>query len=108
MRIGYGATATIMTEYLISADERISERLATALLYGIRSDTLMLSRRVTDNDIQAFTHLYPLANYSLLRQIDRPELPMQLRPDTGARDAPLRGPRRPRRCSISAGSSATT
>ena len=38
-----------MTEYLISADERISERLATALLYGIRSDTLMLSRRVTDD-----------------------------------------------------------
>jgi len=29
-----------MTEYLITAEERISERLATALLYGIRSDTL--------------------------------------------------------------------
>lgn len=76
IRVGYGATATIMTEYLISADERISERLATALLYGIRSDTLALSRRVTENDIEAFTHLYPLANYSVLRQIDRPELPL--------------------------------
>jgi nanoRNase/pAp phosphatase (c-di-AMP/oligoRNAs hydrolase) len=75
VRPGYGATATIMTEYLVAADERISERLATALLYGIRSDTLMLKRRVTDNDIQAFTQLYPHANYSLLRQIDRPELP---------------------------------
>ena len=76
MRIKYGATSTIMTEYLISADEQISERLATALLYGIRSDTLMLSRRVTEDDLQAFTHLYPLANYSLLRQIERPELPL--------------------------------
>jgi nanoRNase/pAp phosphatase (c-di-AMP/oligoRNAs hydrolase) len=76
VRVGYGATATIMTEYLISANERISERLATALLYGIRSDTLSLSRRVTDADLGAFTHLYPLANYSLLRQIDRPELPI--------------------------------
>jgi len=66
-----------MTEYLVTADERISERLATALLYGIRSDTLGLSRRVTENDIQAFVHLYPLANYHLLRQIDRPELPIQ-------------------------------
>ena len=75
VRPGYGATATIMTEYLVAADERISERLATALLYGIRSDTLMLKRRVTDSDIQAFTQLYPHANYSLLRQIDRPELP---------------------------------
>jgi nanoRNase/pAp phosphatase (c-di-AMP/oligoRNAs hydrolase) len=77
VRVGYGATATIMTEYLVTAEERISERLATALLYGIRSDTLGLSRRVTENDIQAFVHLYPLANYHLLRQIDRPELPLQ-------------------------------
>jgi nanoRNase/pAp phosphatase (c-di-AMP/oligoRNAs hydrolase) len=65
-----------MTEYLVTAEEKISERLATALLYGIRSDTLALSRRVTDDDLQAFTLLYPLANYSLLRQIDRPELPI--------------------------------
>jgi nanoRNase/pAp phosphatase (c-di-AMP/oligoRNAs hydrolase) len=77
VRVGYGATATIMTEYLVTADERISERLATALLYGIRSDTLGLSRRVTENDMEAFVHLYPLANYHLLRQIDRPELPIQ-------------------------------
>src|SRR6202030_1801626 len=76
VRSRYGATATIMTEYLVTADEKISERLATALLYGIRSNTLALSRRVTDDDLQAFTLLYPLANYSLLRQIDRPELPL--------------------------------
>ena len=76
IRVGYGATATIMTEYLIAAGERISERVATALLYGIRSDTLSLSRRVTDADVGAFLHLYPIANYSLLRHIDRPELPI--------------------------------
>jgi nanoRNase/pAp phosphatase (c-di-AMP/oligoRNAs hydrolase) len=66
-----------MTEYLICADERISERLATALLYGIRSDTLALSRRVTDDDLQAFVTLYPLANYNMLKQIERPELPAE-------------------------------
>lgn len=76
IRVGYGATATIMTEYLVSAGEHISERLATALMYGIRSDTLALSRRVTEADIQAFIHLYPLVNYNLLRLIDRPELPV--------------------------------
>jgi nanoRNase/pAp phosphatase (c-di-AMP/oligoRNAs hydrolase) len=76
VRVRYGSTATIMTEYLICADERISERLATALLYGIRSDTVMLSRRVTDDDLLAFTHLYSTANYNLLRQIDRPEFPI--------------------------------
>jgi nanoRNase/pAp phosphatase (c-di-AMP/oligoRNAs hydrolase) len=76
VRVRYGATSTILTEYLISAGERVSERLATALLYGIKSDTLMLSRRVTDDDLQAFTFLYPLANYNLLRRIERPELPV--------------------------------
>jgi nanoRNase/pAp phosphatase (c-di-AMP/oligoRNAs hydrolase) len=77
VRTKYGATSTIMTEYLICADERISERLATALLYGIRSDTLALSRRVTDDDLQAFVTLYPLANYNMLKQIERPELPAE-------------------------------
>ncbi|MGH7812651.1 MAG: DHH family phosphoesterase [Candidatus Binataceae bacterium] len=76
LRIRYGATATIMTEYLTTAEEKISERLATALLYGIRSDTLMLQRRATDDDVRAFIHLYPIANYNLLRQIDRPEIPL--------------------------------
>jgi nanoRNase/pAp phosphatase (c-di-AMP/oligoRNAs hydrolase) len=76
VRTRYGATSTILTEYLVSAQERISERLATALLYGIKSDTLMLSRRVTEDDLQAFTFLYPLANYNLLRRIERPELPV--------------------------------
>jgi nanoRNase/pAp phosphatase (c-di-AMP/oligoRNAs hydrolase) len=75
IRVDYGATASIMTEYLMSAGEGISERLATALLYGIRTDTLTLSRRVAEADIEAFMHLCPLANYSLLKQIDRPELP---------------------------------
>jgi nanoRNase/pAp phosphatase (c-di-AMP/oligoRNAs hydrolase) len=76
VRTRYGATSTILTEYLVTAGERVSERLATALLYGIKSDTLMLSRRVTDDDLQAFTYLYPLANYNLLRRIERPELPV--------------------------------
>jgi nanoRNase/pAp phosphatase (c-di-AMP/oligoRNAs hydrolase) len=76
IRVKYGATSTIMTEYLITAGEHISERLATALMYGIRSDTLDLSRRTSDEDLQAFTHLYPLANRNLLMQIDRPELPV--------------------------------
>ena len=31
---------------------------------------------MTDDDLLAFTRLVPLANYSMLRQIDRPELPL--------------------------------
>lgn len=76
IRTRYGSTATIMTEYLMCTEEKISERLATALLYGVRSDTVALKRRVTDDDLLAFTHLYPSANFKLLRHIDRPELPL--------------------------------
>ena len=77
VRVRYGATATILTEYLVNAGASISERLATALLYGIESDTLNLQRRVSDEDLQAFTQLYPLANYGLLKRIRRPELPLR-------------------------------
>ncbi len=80
VRVRYGATSTIMTEYLITAHERISERLATALIYGIKSDTLALSRRATEEDFEAFGVLARLANYSLLRRIERPELPLSFVP----------------------------
>lgn len=40
IRASYGATSTILTEYCLAAEVAISERLATALLYGIKSDTL--------------------------------------------------------------------
>jgi nanoRNase/pAp phosphatase (c-di-AMP/oligoRNAs hydrolase) len=80
VRVRYGATSTIMTEYLMTAQERISERLATALVYGIKSDTLALSRRATEEDFEAFAYLARLANYSLLRRIERPELPLGFAP----------------------------
>jgi len=44
LRPHYGATSTILTEYLEAAEADVSQRLATALLYGIKSDTLMLNR----------------------------------------------------------------
>jgi nanoRNase/pAp phosphatase (c-di-AMP/oligoRNAs hydrolase) len=74
VRPGYGATATILTEYLRAADVKVSQRLATALLYGIKSDTLGLERGGTRADLEAFTFLYLLANHNALRRIERPEL----------------------------------
>jgi nanoRNase/pAp phosphatase (c-di-AMP/oligoRNAs hydrolase) len=75
VRPGYGATATILTEYLRAADVKISARLATALIYGIKADTLHLERGATRSDMEAFAHLHGLANHSALRRIERPELP---------------------------------
>jgi nanoRNase/pAp phosphatase (c-di-AMP/oligoRNAs hydrolase) len=74
VRPAYGATATILVEYLRAADVKITQRLATALLYGIKSDTLGLERGGTRPDLDAFAFLYPLANHNAMRRIERPEL----------------------------------
>jgi nanoRNase/pAp phosphatase (c-di-AMP/oligoRNAs hydrolase) len=74
VRPSYGATSTILVEYLRAADVKISQRLATALLYGIKSDTLGLERGGTKADLDAFSYLYLLANHNALRRIERPEL----------------------------------
>lgn len=75
IRPGYGATSTILLEYLLCAQASIGTRLATAMLYGIKSDTFLLSREVNEWDVQAFSYLYPLANQNQMRRIERPELP---------------------------------
>jgi nanoRNase/pAp phosphatase (c-di-AMP/oligoRNAs hydrolase) len=76
LRSQYGATSTILTEYLEACGADVSQRLATALVYGIKSDTLMLNRETGPADLRAFMSLYPLTNYNTLRRIERPELPM--------------------------------
>ena len=75
IRPSYGATSTILTEYLRAADAKIPQRLATALLYGIKADTRYLERGTTRADVDAFAFLHPLANHNALRRIERPDLP---------------------------------
>lgn len=74
VRPSYGATSTILVEYLRALDVKITQRLATALLYGIKSDTLGLERGGSRADLEAFAYLYMLANHNALRRIERPEL----------------------------------
>lgn len=71
-----GALSTLMVQFLRAAGEDISQRLATALLYGIKSDTLLLNREVDESDLEAFVHLYSKINTNTLRRIERPELPV--------------------------------
>ncbi|MBX9703420.1 MAG: DHH family phosphoesterase [Silvanigrellaceae bacterium] len=80
IRPKYGATSSIMVEYLRASATNIGQRLATALLYGVKSDTLFLNREVIDADLDAFVLLYPKINYNLLRRIEKPELPMRFAP----------------------------
>ncbi len=68
-----GAAATMVTEYLCVNDERgITPRLATALVYGIRTDTEVLRRGTTAADVEAYAFLQGIADHELLRKIGRP------------------------------------
>src|SRR5690349_15949446 len=75
IRPNYGATSTILLEYLLCTNSSIGTRLATAMLYGIKSDTFALSREVNEWDVEAFSYLYQLANQNLMRRIERPGVP---------------------------------
>jgi nanoRNase/pAp phosphatase (c-di-AMP/oligoRNAs hydrolase) len=71
IRSRYGATATILYEYLQAAGIEIDSSLATALLYAIRSDTQDFGRDTSQADIDAVLAVYPLANKRILGQIQR-------------------------------------
>ncbi|MBM4297574.1 MAG: hypothetical protein FJ143_07515 [Deltaproteobacteria bacterium] len=77
LRTAYGSTATIFTEYLRAAGMEPSQRLATALVYGIKTDTLFLERGSNLADLGAFSYLYPLANKAMITRIERPALPRE-------------------------------
>jgi nanoRNase/pAp phosphatase (c-di-AMP/oligoRNAs hydrolase) len=77
LRSAYGATSTIFTEYLRAADMEPSQRLATALVYGIKTDTLFLERGSNLADLSAFNFLYPIANKAMIARIERPALPRE-------------------------------
>jgi len=76
IRVGYGATATIFTEYLRATKTEINPKLATALLYGIKSDTQYLGRQTSDRDMLSFAYLHASHSPALLRRIERPALPL--------------------------------
>lgn len=75
VRSRYGATSTMLYEYLNAAQIEIPTRLATAMIYGIRSDTQDLGRESTKADIEAYLGLYPLANARVLGRIVSAPLP---------------------------------
>lgn len=77
VNISYGATSTICHEYLTAIREDISTRLATALLYGIISDTMSLARDTSSRDFDAFTALWPRGNTQMLATMSRPRLDPQ-------------------------------
>ncbi len=75
VRTDYGATSTLVTEYLVAADLSPTPALATALFYGIKTDTRGLARRATDCDAWAYMILLPLMDRTLLAAIEQARVP---------------------------------
>jgi len=75
VRKRYGATSSIFQEYMQCTETAISVPLATALLYGIRSDTADFGREATQADINAFLTLYPSSNKRMLGRIAMARVP---------------------------------
>ena len=74
IRPGYGSTSTIVTEYLLQAGLSLPRRLATALYYGIRSDTSDLGREASEADFRIAISLYPSVHHRWVATIAHPPL----------------------------------
>jgi nanoRNase/pAp phosphatase (c-di-AMP/oligoRNAs hydrolase) len=78
LREGYGATSTILTEYLFDADIPVDRKLATALLYGIVTDTDDLKRNASSADIRAFDLLHTRADRHFIARLEKSQVPMSM------------------------------
>lgn len=74
VRPSYGACATIVGEYLQQAGVAWNERLATALFYGIKTDTLGLARGAHQADATLYLALHQSVNQNWLGQIEQSPL----------------------------------
>jgi len=74
IRPAYGATATIMTEYLRAANIKPSVKLATGLFHAIKTDTSNFERKTLNEDLKAFQFLFRYANISLARKIEHVDI----------------------------------
>jgi len=74
IRPEYGATATILTEYLRAAKVKLSQPLATGLFHAIKTDTGNFERNATNADIRAFQYLFSHANIHMARRMEQVDL----------------------------------
>jgi nanoRNase/pAp phosphatase (c-di-AMP/oligoRNAs hydrolase) len=74
VRQNVSSTSTILTKYVQEFDLSLSEDVATALLYGIRAETLDFKRDTTPADLTAAAYLYPFADHDTLEQVESPSM----------------------------------
>jgi nanoRNase/pAp phosphatase (c-di-AMP/oligoRNAs hydrolase) len=74
IRKDYGATASMMVEYLRAASMKPSVPIATAMFYAIKVDTHNFEKKTIAADAISFRYLYNIANHNLVRKIELSEL----------------------------------
>lgn len=77
VREEYGASATILFEYLVAQKVSFGTKLATILFYAIKSETQDLGREWSRADRSAYLQLLPLSNNRILFDITHPEVPRE-------------------------------
>ena len=74
VRTEVGATSTILTEYCQEAGLELPPAIATALFYGIKTDTMGLGRGATASDVAAYFHLQSRIDVQALVKIERAQV----------------------------------
>ncbi|MFN2242316.1 MAG: DHH family phosphoesterase [Anaerolineae bacterium] len=72
-----GSTSTMLTEYLQTAEIEPPTSLATALFYGIKTDTLGLARGASPADVNAYFYLQTRVDVEALAEIEQAQLPIE-------------------------------
>jgi len=75
IRTRLGASSTMVTGYLLEQGVVVPAEVATALLYGIESETTGYPREASTLDDGALIWLFPRADKELLARIRNPKLP---------------------------------
>lgn len=66
-----GACSTLIGEYFMELNQEPDSDTATALLYGLKMDTLQFTRGVTDADIRMFQFLFRFSNQEKLTRLEQ-------------------------------------
>lgn len=69
-----GATSTIIYEYLMFFNIKLTKKMATALFYAIKTDTDNLSRNTTKQDVDTYHDLIKQMNARAIARIENPDL----------------------------------
>ncbi|MCK6547916.1 bifunctional oligoribonuclease/PAP phosphatase NrnA [Myxococcota bacterium] len=72
----YGATSTKVLELVLASGLTPPTHIATALFYGVKSDTRNLARQASSADLTAYLYLLPLVDTVLLSEIEHPQVPL--------------------------------